>query len=74
MGSYGDYRKQNALSWRELIWGVVFLGGLWVTITFTAGYGLGVGALCFVVLSVALKVLASWARRGRMDTSGRLPG
>jgi hypothetical protein len=65
VGRYQDYRERNALTWRQVIWGVVLWGGLYTAMAETAGYGVLVGAACWLVVLLLLGVLGRWAWRER---------
>ena len=70
MGRYGNYRKSNALSWRQAIWSAVLIAGIWIAATEGAGYGLLVGAACWFVTLLLLLLLGPWAWR-HQERSGQ---
>ena len=60
---YFAYRKRNALTRRQVVWGAVAIGGLWVSMTLGAGYGPIVGVASYLGLGTALLLIGLWARR-----------
>ena len=60
------------MSWRQVVYGVVFIAGLWSAITLSAAYGAEVAIPSFLGLILALIILGRWSRsHWRSSAEGR---
>jgi hypothetical protein len=62
VGWYSDYRKRNALSWRQIVWGAALIVFVWTAPSFYFEHGVTGGLLFVAIGGAVIRLLAVWAR------------